>query len=57
LDAKIIPHDFLTIIYSRVAVVMKFGGLSPGESVERLRENGGYLKKTLGSIPRGTGNP
>ena len=40
----------------KVAVVMKLGGLLPEESVKVLRENGGYLKKTLRGISRSAGN-
>ncbi len=41
----------------KVAVVMKLSDLSPAESVEMLRENGGSLKKTLGKISPRTRNP
>ena len=41
----------------KVAVVMKLRDLSPAESVEMLRENGGSLKKALGNISRGTEKP
>lgn len=41
----------------KVAVVMKLGGLLPEESAKLLRENGGYLKKTLRGIPSSAGDP
>ena len=41
----------------KVAVVMKLEGLSLGESVRLLKENGESLKKTLANISRGVGNP
>ena len=41
----------------KVAVVMKLKGLSLEESVKLLIENAGSLKKTLGNISPGTGNP
>ena len=41
----------------KVAVVMNLGGLTPGESVRLLKENGESLKKTLANISRGVENP
>lgn len=41
----------------KVAVVMKFAGLSLEESVSLLRENRESLKKTLAIVSPGMGNP